>query len=54
MIEMMKADPSVTIDVSKWLLYYEGVAPSDMGLLHFRVWQLYDLLVEYIKVSLNN
>jgi hypothetical protein len=51
MIDMMKKDPSIVTDVNKWLVYYEGIAPSNMGLLHFRVWQLYDLLVAYIKVS---
>src|SRR5271163_843959 len=51
MIEMMKANPKVVTDINKWLHYYEGIAPSHMGLLHFRVWQLYDLLVGYIKVS---
>ena len=54
MIEMMKIDPSVVTDVSKWLHYYDGAAPTDMGLLHFRVWQLYDLLVGYIKVCALN
>jgi len=51
MIDMIKADPSVATDVDKWLEYYKKgqIHPANQGLLQFRVWQLYNLLVGYIK-----
>jgi len=51
MQQMIEEDPSVSTDVDKWLSYYKksNTHPANQGLLQFRVWQLYDLLVGYIQ-----